>query len=282
MSQERWYRCGTGATACPRAESGEAFCVKENEYDNWKCPHSKFCKDSLIRLSWIDRHRREVTTLVAMALLLLLIGGGGLYHLSNTPNPEPAQVKPLTVQPPLALQPGPPPSVVQAPTVSQPEPPPVMAQQQPSPPPIQTSQVKNHAPNDGDRIGDKLRDVLKPLVPEALSLLPIQKFYFDINKSKLDAKLRPYLTEAVKELAKPEYKGKHLAVVGFADAKGTDKTNCPLSEARANTVTQELGKLSPIAVTPLGLCSTHPLGDNATPEGQQMNRRVELWVFDLQ
>ncbi|MGZ8189628.1 MAG: OmpA family protein [Methylococcaceae bacterium] len=259
MSEKRWYRCGTGATGCPKAESGAAFCVKEDEYDSWKCPHSKFCKDSLIRVSWIERHRRWVTTLLFL-LLLLLAAGILWFYLSQS-------------KPPV--------SVVQAP-VTEPEPAEV---HQPEQPTVQTHEDKQpeiKESNDSERIDQKLREALKPSIPQALNPLPKQKFYFDKNKSRLDAKLRPYLTEAVKELSKPEYQGKHIAVVGFADAQGTDKTNCPLSEARADTIAQELLKLSTRTVAPLGLCSTRPIGDNSTPEGQQMNRRVELWLFDLQ
>jgi len=248
MGTGRWYKCGTGATGCQRSETDQAFFVKEEEYDGWTCPHSKFCKDALIRLSWLDRHRRLVTTLLTL-LLLSLIGAGVLYYLNRPVPPPPLEVS------------------------IKPEPLPVQ--------PIADTQQENKLPNDSERIGEKLREALKPSIPQALRLLPIQKFYFDVNKTQLDAKLRPYLSEAVKELSKPEYQGRHLAVVGYADAKGTDKTNCPLSESRANTVTQELRKQSPLALTSLGLCSTLPIGDNGTSEGQQMNRRVELWIFEL-
>jgi len=245
MGTGRWYKCGTGATGCQWSEADQVFFVKEEEYDGWTCPHSKFCKDNLIRLTWLARHRR-LMTLLPILLLLSLTGAGLLYYLQR---PVPPMEVSTMSNPPVQ------------PTVAQPD-------------------IK--IPNDSDRIADKLREKLKPSIPQDLSLLPIQKFYFDVNKSKLDAKLHPYLAEAVKELSKPEYKDKHLAVVGYADAKGTDKTNCPLSEARSNTVVQELRKQIRLTMTALGLCSTRPIGDNETPEGQQMNRRVELWIFDLQ
>lgn len=247
MGTGRWYKCGTGATGCQWSETDQAFFVKEEEYDGWTCPHSKFCKDNLIRLTWLARHRR-LMTLLPILLLLSLAGVGLLYYLQRPVPPPEVSIKP---EPPLVQ-----PTIVTPPDIT--------------------------IPNDSDRIADKLREKLKPSLPQALSLLPIQKFYFDVNQSKLDAKLRPYLAEAVKELSKPEYKVKHLAVVGYADAKGTDKTNCPLSEARANTVFQELRKQTRLTMTALGLCSTNPISDNETPEGQQMNRRVELWIFDLQ
>jgi outer membrane protein OmpA-like peptidoglycan-associated protein len=199
--------------------------------------------------------------MLVMVFLLLLAIGAGLLYL-NQPKPQIPIVEVETIK------------KTESPIViPQPEPQPIQQKIEPK--------LENKIPNDGERIGEKLREVLKPAIPQALSLLPIQKFYFDKNKSKLDAKLRPYLTEAAKELSKPEYQSKHIAVVGFADAKGTDATNCPLSEARAKTVADELHKLSKLVASPLGLCSTRPIGDNETLEGQQMNRRVELWIFDL-
>lgn len=251
MNGKHWYRCGTGAAACPRSESGEAFCIGDEEYDSWKCPHSKFCKDSLIRLTWMDRHRNWVKG--SLAGLALLIAGGGIYYWLNRETP------PL---PPME----PPPKAVEAAL-----PPPVQPPPEPEPKPSP----------DSARIWEALGRKLDPEIPHAIRPLPIQKFYFDKKKAVLDSKLRPYLGEAIQELSKPEYQGKHLAVVGFADATGSDKTNCPLSEARANTVAEELKRRITIGIVPMGLCSTRPVGSNDTPEGQQMNRRVELWVFDL-
>lgn len=286
MSEERWYRCGTGATGCPKAETGEAFCVKESEYDAWKCPHSKFCKDALIRVSWMERHRGLVTAMYGVAFLALA-SAGAFYYLS-APSSGPAPTPPVAInldatavainQPKEEnpVQPAPPPEPPPAP---EPEPEPVP----PAPEPVPEKPAEETKPtNDGERIKDKLSTVLQPAIPQAINPLPIQKFYFDQKKTELDAKLRPYLAEVAKELSKPEYQGKHLAVVGFADAKGTDKVNCPLSETRAKTVAQELGKSISLTITPLGLCSSRPIGDNSTTEGQQMNRRVELWIFDLQ
>ncbi|MFM8333014.1 MAG: OmpA family protein [Candidatus Methylumidiphilus sp.] len=280
MSQERWYRCGTGATGCPKAETGEAFCVKESEYDGWKCPHSKFCKDALIRVPWAERHRGLVTILYGTALLALA-GAGAFYYFNR---PESA---PVPATPPLAInlkntavaisQP------TQQPAIPKPPDPPAHEQQpEPvTPPPPEKPPEESRPASDEERIEDKLRDALKPAIPEAIKPLPIQRFYFDQKKTELDAKLRPYLAEAAEKLAKPEYQGKYLAVVGFADAKGTDKVNCPLSETRAKTVAQELGKKISLPIKPLGLCSTRPIGDNNTAEGQQMNRRVELWTYEI-
>jgi outer membrane protein OmpA-like peptidoglycan-associated protein len=74
--------------------------------------------------------------------------------------------------------------------------------------------------------------------------------------------------------------GLRIEVEGHTDSVGGDEYNMTLSENRANAVRSyfvEQG-VSPDAVTARGFGKTMPVADNATANGRQMNRRVELVV----
>lgn len=59
------------------------------------------------------------------------------------------------------------------------------------------------------------------------------------------------------------------------------RSNWDLSTARATTVLvglKERGRLDPKRLAAVGYAEFHPIGDNKTPEGRQMNRRVDFVV----
>lgn len=72
----------------------------------------------------------------------------------------------------------------------------------------------------------------------------------------------------------------HFTVEGHTDNQGTDKINDALSTSRANAVRDYLivRGVAAAAITAQGLGSTRPVGDNKSPEGRAMNRRVEIIV----
>jgi outer membrane protein OmpA-like peptidoglycan-associated protein len=74
--------------------------------------------------------------------------------------------------------------------------------------------------------------------------------------------------------------GLALEVEGHTDSVGSDEYNMRLSEQRANSVRDYLiaQGINPAIVTARGFGKTMPIADNSTPQGRQMNRRVELVV----
>ena len=101
---------------------------------------------------------------------------------------------------------------------------------------------------------------------------------FDFGKYDL----RP---EAREKLAKLSgiilaHSGLELAVEGHTDNVGSDELNQNLSEKRAETVRAYLIQqgLAGASVTSRGFGETAPVADNATTEGRQRNRRVEIVV----
>jgi outer membrane protein OmpA-like peptidoglycan-associated protein len=67
-----------------------------------------------------------------------------------------------------------------------------------------------------------------------------------------------------------------VKVLGFADSKGTPAQNQRVSEQRAEVVAKSLRAYG-IQVESFGFGSAIPVQDNATAEGRDKNRRVEIW-----
>lgn len=81
------------------------------------------------------------------------------------------------------------------------------------------------------------------------------------------------LTEMLKQ--NPSLK---ISIEGHTDNVGGDKTNLPLSEARAKSVMQALvaNGIAASRLTAKGWGQSRPMADNNTAEGRAKNRRVEI------
>ena len=75
-----------------------------------------------------------------------------------------------------------------------------------------------------------------------------------------------------------------MQVLGYTDSTGNDKINIPLSQRRAQTVANYL-VLRGVAATRIsaaGMGALNPIATNATPEGREQNRRVEIYLINAQ
>jgi phosphate transport system substrate-binding protein len=80
-------------------------------------------------------------------------------------------------------------------------------------------------------------------------------------------------------LSAPENRGRRLLLIGFADNAGTDEANQALSESRAAQVARELAARGiTVDTQTAGFGEAPPVDTNATPEGREQNRRVEIWL----
>ena len=72
----------------------------------------------------------------------------------------------------------------------------------------------------------------------------------------------------------------HIKLGGYTDNTGDKTANMKLSQDRANTVMGELVKLgvAPARLGAEGYGDQFPVGDNATEEGRQQNRRIAMRV----
>ncbi|MBP7866804.1 MAG: OmpA family protein [Acidobacteria bacterium] len=101
---------------------------------------------------------------------------------------------------------------------------------------------------------------------------------FDLNKYNLRMEAREKLAKLSGiVLAHP---GLKLEVEGHTDSTGSDEHNMELSQKRADAVRDYLeGQgLDPATLTSRGFGKDMPVADNATAEGRQKNRRVEIIV----
>jgi outer membrane protein OmpA-like peptidoglycan-associated protein len=94
------------------------------------------------------------------------------------------------------------------------------------------------------------------------------------------ADLQPNFYNALNSVALvlKEYDKTILEVAGHTDNTGSPQYNQALSERRGSTVAQYLESqgISSQRIMTVGAGQNHPIASNATPEGRQANRRVEL------
>jgi outer membrane protein OmpA-like peptidoglycan-associated protein len=102
---------------------------------------------------------------------------------------------------------------------------------------------------------------------------------FQTNSSRLSTAAEQNITELAKILAK--YKDTDILVEGHTDSTGTDAYNQKLSEERADAVASYAKGLGVKGsrFTTTGYGETQPVASNATAEGRQKNRRVEVAIM---
>jgi outer membrane protein OmpA-like peptidoglycan-associated protein len=105
---------------------------------------------------------------------------------------------------------------------------------------------------------------------------------FDFNS----ASLRPESQSTLRDLASnfQRYPDETVSVEGHTDNVGSAQYNQTLSENRAYSVKNYLVDqgVPSSRVTATGFGETRPKADNATPEGRQLNRRVEIHITATQ
>ena len=103
--------------------------------------------------------------------------------------------------------------------------------------------------------------------------------FFDTNSDVIQPESTPTLREIGEMLN--AHADMALIIEGHTDSEGDADYNLELSERRAAAVVRYLVDAYGISADRLaaeGLGESAPVGDNATPEGRQQNRRVELVV----
>jgi phosphate transport system substrate-binding protein len=109
-------------------------------------------------------------------------------------------------------------------------------------------------------------------------------FRFQSSSFALDNKALGDVIRLRDLLATPEYKEKTIMLIGFADSVGRFDANMKLSERRAQAVQRALTPAGQAAATLTAPVVTKAYGElapvacNDSREGQQVNRRVEVWI----
>ena len=111
-------------------------------------------------------------------------------------------------------------------------------------------------------------------------------FRFTAGSSNLEARSQREAERFARLLADGGYAGKDILLVGFTDSGGEFKKNRGLAMRRAQSVLDTLkasvpeGALDAVPIQVQSYGELTPVGCNETPQGRQLNRRVEVWVRD--
>lgn len=103
---------------------------------------------------------------------------------------------------------------------------------------------------------------------------------FEFDKAKLTVNAKALLDPVADALiARPDIK---VEIDGHTDSKGSDAYNMKLSDARAASVVAYLVSRGVAAdrMTSKGFGESQPVADNATDDGRELNRRVELKITE--
>jgi outer membrane protein OmpA-like peptidoglycan-associated protein/Tol biopolymer transport system component len=120
-----------------------------------------------------------------------------------------------------------------------------------------------------------------------LSMVPLVKgntatinnLFFDLGKATLKPESEPELKRILQVMK--ENRTLVIEISGHTDNTGSDEINNKLSLERANAVRENLlkGGIDQARIKTRGYGKSKPKADNATEEGRQINRRVEIEIL---
>jgi OOP family OmpA-OmpF porin len=129
---------------------------------------------------------------------------------------------------------------------------------------------------------DRIEDIVKKHKSNVSSLSNnwvLLGVNFDFNKSTLRPESLPILYNAAEILLNnPDIR---VEIQGHTDNIGSESYNKKLSLERAQAVRNFLiaKGVAPNRMTAVGMGESNPIMDNSTPEGRQLNRRIEFKVL---
>jgi phosphate transport system substrate-binding protein len=103
-------------------------------------------------------------------------------------------------------------------------------------------------------------------------------FRFQAGESEQDNKARTDLDRIAALIADQRGAGDQILLFGFADDSGTPEESQILSLSRAKIVESQLIQRGIKPAVVRGFGSELPVASNYTNEGQELNRRVEIWI----
>lgn len=114
---------------------------------------------------------------------------------------------------------------------------------------------------------------------EEITWFELDRILFESGSSKLNPASMDQLNTFKTILS--AYRLAQFKIGGYTDNVGDPQANLTLSQARADTVRAELLRsgIDSTRVLAEGYGDQHPVGDNATEEGRELNRRVAIRVL---
>ena len=104
---------------------------------------------------------------------------------------------------------------------------------------------------------------------------------FATNSYAIQPQFQATLNDVASTLA--SYNQTYIDVYGHTDSTGNDSINIPLSQNRAQAVSNYLASrgVASARIGTQGFGASQPVASNATPEGRQQNRRVEIKIVPV-
>lgn len=102
---------------------------------------------------------------------------------------------------------------------------------------------------------------------------------YPINSAELQANAKTEISQLAQTLKK--YPDTNILIEGHTDNTGNRSINQPLSERRAQSVSDYLASMGVdrSRMTTMGYADDQPIADNSTADGRRQNRRVEIAIY---
>lgn len=112
-------------------------------------------------------------------------------------------------------------------------------------------------------------------------------FRYEGGDNKLSARSQADIRRLAEVLETDRFSNKEVVFVGFTDPDGDDELNRQLSQQRAEEVLTTVLSVNPslssnVRMQAVGFGEISPLGCANTDEGRRLNRRVEVWIRDIE
>jgi outer membrane protein OmpA-like peptidoglycan-associated protein len=147
---------------------------------------------------------------------------------------------------------------------------------------LESERIKQERDQALQRLQVSLSEILETRREARGLIVSLSDVLFDFNKATLKPGAKEKLSKISGILL--AYPGNYrLEIEGHTDSIGSDSYNQKLSEARAASVRdyiQQAGISTSRILATRGFGETKPVTTNDTPEGRQMNRRVEIVIID--
>jgi outer membrane protein OmpA-like peptidoglycan-associated protein len=148
---------------------------------------------------------------------------------------------------------------------------------------LEAQQAKQESASIQERLFVSLSEILETRREARGLIVNLSDVLFDFNQASLRSGAREKLSKLAGILL--AYPGTYrIEIEGHTDAVGSQDYNQKLSEDRAQTVRAYLGQAGipdTRIVAVRGFGKIRPVATNDTPEGRQMNRRVEIVISDI-
>jgi outer membrane protein OmpA-like peptidoglycan-associated protein len=263
---------------CPKADNREDIPVTARE-SNPACPN---CGQPLLISTSIVNPRRNALVAAGIVVVLLLIGLGftlehSLKHGSNAPVAAPAATSSSAVAVATVSAPTAAPSNVKAAVAAAPKPVKTAGQVAGN----HAGNLATPAPTPGQRrpttIPSDAASAYAKLTHTAERVDDVA-FYFRRDSGLLNKQGDADIARLVSLLKTDRYRDRKVLVAGFADNSGAPNYSEFLSGERAQAVAAALTAQGVAVAQTFSFGQIAPLGDNATREGREKNRRVEIFV----